>query len=91
MMVTLATLLLPTQPRGALAREMGKASKMAMILSSVVLVILLRPRSSNGSPEGSPCAGLRITGDGQRILVSPRGALSEAAKATIRINKAAIL
>jgi hypothetical protein len=35
--------------------------------------------------------GLRITADGQRILVSPREALSEAAKATIRINKAAIL
>jgi len=35
--------------------------------------------------------GLRITSDGQRILVSPREALSEAAKTTIRINKAAIL
>jgi hypothetical protein len=35
--------------------------------------------------------GLRITAAGQRLFVSPRDALSEAAKATIRINKVAIL
>jgi hypothetical protein len=44
------------------------------------------------SPLGQLRAqGLRFTADGSRLLVSPRRALSKATKATIRINKAAIL